>query len=1286
MPRLEECGRTLKHARSRWESQLRRGEAISPAALWLVENHLYIQGQLRDVREFLPNVYYGELPRLTRGPLGGYPRIYEIALELIDLTDAQISLEAITTFVESYQESKPLTMGELWALGAMLRLALIEEIGKVAEAELAEPGLGSEPRIRHSILSLRTIGEIDWKEFFEKVSLTERKLREDPAGVYPHMDFATRDHYRHVLEDLARGSGLDEEEVAERLVRYAASASGDLRYRHIGYYLIDRGAPAFERLISYKPRFDSALRRFALKHPELFYLGGIELSTFAVIALFLSQLSSLEPQVVAFFLLFLPATGVAVSFMNQLTTMLLPPRRLPKMDFSEGIPESCATMVVVPTLMLSRDFVEKLIEDLEVRFLANRDPQLSFALLTDFPDAPEPAPDDAELVQAAVDGIRRLNDRYAHLGRRPFYLFHRAREWNPKQFSFMGWERKRGKLIDFNNLLCGEENSFAVKVGDMSVLKRIKYVITLDTDTQLPRDSARKLIAAIAHPLNRPVIDPVTRLVREGYGILQPRVGISVQSAGRSRLARIYSGQTGIDLYTTAVSDVYQDLFGEGIYTGKGLYDVEIFQKVLSRRFPHDALLSHDLIEGLYARAALVSDVEVIDDYPSHYGAYSKRKHRWVRGDWQVMLWLLPRVPHYDGTFVPNPLPLISRWKIFDNLRRSLIEPTTFLLLLAGWLFLPGGADYWTLAVVLLLLCPTWTELLLSWVHVPPVRLWRAHLRETGFRFLAGHLNTLLTLTFLPHQALLMLDAIVRTIVRTITGRRLLEWESAAEAERTGKARILSLHSYLAVAALLSAVLAVLLGAFKPSEFIFAIPILALWIAAPLVAMWLNAPIRSAPGISSRQDREYLLDIARRTWRYFETFSTPRHRNLIPDNYQVDTGAAAARISPTNLGLLMNSQLAAVDLGFMSCKDLVRRSRDVMESVQQMGRFRGHFYNWYDTETLAPLWPPYVSTVDSGNLAASLITQRQGFLELAERPENAALRPDLLWLADRCAELVEEMDFSFLYNEKKKVFSTGFDPLAEHRDEYHYDLLASEARTASFIAIAKGDVPQEHWFHLGRSITLYHDQRILLSWSGTMFEYLMPALWMRTWPNTLLDRSQRAAVYCQAKHCRKLGVPWGISESAYDARDSQGNYRYQAFGAAPLALRRNAPEELVIAPYATLLALQVEPKLALRNLRRMEQLGWLGDWGFYEAVQYVRKKPVIIRSYMAHHVGMSLVALDNALNDGIMQRRFHAHPMVQATELLLQERVPTAVWISRPEPAAEEPVLVEEDAATASGA
>ncbi len=1001
-----------------------------------------------------------------------------------------------------------------------------------------------------------------------------------------------------------------------------------------------------------------------MRHADWFYLFGVELVTFAIVVGLLSFLSALTPILAGLLLVVLPATQAAVDFMNNLAAFLMPARALPKLDFSKGIPSDCTTMVAVPTLLLNEAQVRNLVRDLEIRYLANSDPNLLFVLLTDSPDSDQPVDERDKLVGAAVELIEGLNRNHSGGGQPPFYLFHRHRIFNPSENRWMGWERKRGKLLDLNRLLRGAYDSFPVKAGDLSRLPTVRYVITLDSDTQLPRDSAAKLIGTIAHPLNRAVVEPATRVVIAGYGILQPRIGISVRSASRSRLAALFSGETGFDIYTRAISDVYQDLFGEGIFTGKGIYEVDVMRETLERRFPENALLSHDLIEGAYARAALVSDIELIDDYPSHFSAYSRRKHRWVRGDWQIMRWLLSRVPDYHGRMIPNPTSLISRWKIVDNLRRSLQEPAMLLLLLAGWFYLPGPPWYWSAVGATILLLPVDWNLLFSVLRAPlGSRTFPAWAKDTAEAFVRGNLLALLTISFLLNQALLSLDAIARTVRRVwITKRNLLQWETAAEAEETTGPSKATVDRYLEWTPWLAAAIGVAVWLLRPAQAPYASGFIAMWIASRGISARLNRPPRRSKRRLSDQDVELLRDAASHTYQYFRDWSSPATNWLIPDNVRED-GTAAARVSPTNLGILLNARIAAVHFGLLGVEEFAAETLQTLRRIAELQKYRGHLLNWYDMETLSPLEPAFVSTVDSGNLAACLWTLKQAamaFAADAERGVTPAAAAQLAQIVITCDRMVEQMDFRFLYQSKKKVLSVGFNIAADRLETSSYDLLASESRTAAFIAIAKGDIPQEAWFHLGRGHTVTGGERVLISWTGTMFEYLMPTLWMQTYRRTILEKSIQAAVRVQREFTHRRGVPWGISESACRA-EGDSEYGYSAFGIPQLAMRPNSTQELVISPYSTFLALPVDPATAVENLRRMQERGWFGRYGFYEAIDCSEKEDRVIHLWMAHHQGMSLLAACNLLFNQSIPRYFHAEPHVLATELLLHERVPSAV-------------------------
>ncbi|HEY6293700.1 MAG TPA: glycosyl transferase, partial [Terriglobia bacterium] len=1155
---------------------------------------------------------------------------------------------AFNLYFAAAQEFSAFETGELWALRPMLQLVVLQEIAKAAAclvdgAGTPAAGATCEPRRPDAsmailITSLRDIAEADWKEFVEQLSLTEQVLLEDPAGFYGRMDFETRNLYRRVIQEVASRSAASELEIAKAAVALAGQTRTEWysdprlaeRRSHVGYYLIDRGRTLLENRVRYRAPLSARIRAMAHRRPDIFYLVGIELLTFAIMAFVLNGLGARLPLFWALLLLLIPATESAIGAMNQLVSFLLPPRPLPKLDFSGGIPDDFATMVAVPTLLTGEPQVRQIVGDLELRYLGNRDANLHFALLTDSPDSPQPPGERNTLVELCSELIAGLNQKYRAHGGDFFYLFHRDLIYNPVESTWMGWERKRGKILDFNNLLRGKFDSFSVKMGDLSVLPKVRYVITLDADTQLPRDSARRLAGTLAHPLNRAVIDPVTNTVVEGYGILQPRVGISVRSVSRSRLASFYSGQAGFDIYTRAVSDVYQDLMDEGSFTGKGIYEVDVFQRVLSDRFPLNAILSHDLIEGAYARAGLVSDIEVLDDYPSHFSAYSRRKHRWVRGDWQIMRWLLPRVPDRSGNLVKNPISVISKWKILDNLRRSLVESATFVLLLAGWFFLPGGPAHWTLAVLALLLIPAYLRPMLALANLPAAEYLPGFLIATAEDFVADQVNVFMLLAFLAHQALVTLDAIGRTVVRlTITRRRLLEWETAEEAE-AGTGRRTPVDLYLELTPLVSVTVALLLLAVRPSALPLAAPILVVWAGSGLLSRWLNSPFGLGRSEIAREDRQFLRMTALRTWRFFRSFSHEENHRLIPDAVQENPPAVAQRISPTNLGFLLDARIAAHELGYFSVSEFVAATEQTLATVRRMPRYRGHFFNWYDTASLEPLEPLFVSTVDSGNLACCLWTLKQSCLQLADRPvpasslwegirdhvglvlelagtmprEAAALAAiealgaavnrraenvsaddlaevrralehlgsgirankateveDLRYwiqetearvsalaappeahepglgerlrgIAAECDALVREMDFSFLYRPERKVLSVGYDLGRRRLEKSCYELLASEARTAAFVAIAKGDLPQESWFHLGRTLTVCHGWRAMLSWSGTLFEYLMPLLWMKSYPRTILDETVLSAVGCQWRAAKRKAIPWGVSESA----------------------------------------------------------------------------------------------------------------------------------------------------------
>lgn len=1269
--------------------------------------------------------------------------------------------------------------------------------------------------ISNSIGSLRYLGAIDWEAFVEANSAVENELREDPQGAYPNMDFTTRDRYRHVIENIAKSSRMPEWELARTAVGLAQQAADDKgiddRSAHVGFYLIDKGLADIERAAQVRLSFLQNMRRFGRRRPLLYYLGSIIVITGFATAMLIERISAnhLDNR------LFLPlvlslavcSSQLALSLVNWLVTLTATPHAIPKMDFSKGIAKNGRTIAVVPTMLTSAANVETLLEELEVRFVANQDQQLHFGLVTDFSDADkQELAGDQALLELAQKGIEALNRKYRNDA---FFLFHRARAWNAREKKWMGYERKRGKLAALNAFLRGAtdemENQFSHVVGETGILSQVKYVITLDTDTQLPRDVARQLVGAMMHPLNRAHYDIQKRRVTEGYGILQPRVALSLPPQKRSMYSLLFGRETGFDPYTRTVSDVYQDLFSEGSFIGKGIYDLDIFEQALKGRFPENRILSHDLLEGCYARAALLTDVQLYEAYPASYIVDMSRRYRWIRGDWQLLRWLLPNVPLSEGKWERNPLSLLSRWKLFDNLRRSLTAPALLSLLMLGW-FVLSPPWFWTVIVIVFMASQVLVSSAVDLVRKPDDMLFSQHV-TTAMRAAGCDLaQTLFTLALLPYEAYRNLNAVVSTCWRLLSGHKLLEWSTSNDsAARIGSGLAIS-SSRLRIAPFTAVATATCLFTWRAEALGTAAPILLLWLISPLLAWRISKPLQFKDVQLSGDQQRFLRKLARKTWAFFETFVGADDNWLPPDNYQEHpVERVAHRTSPTNIGLSLLANLSACDFGYIVPAELIERTEKAFESMHKLDRHRGHFYNWYDTQTLKCLPPAYVSTVDSGNLAASLITLRPGLLSLIETPilsarllegivdtfeilsdatktaspiltdfqrkiesateappttlaaartllnelkseaEKIATTPTareevLFWsenllkqctsahnhivylapwtlvdgfdeilrnqsvingelslralaglelpstniirkqialASDRATELISQieklarqaeefarMEYDFLYDSQRHLLSIGFNVEQRRLDRSYYDLLASEARLCNFIAIAQRQLPQESWFALGRLLTASGGESALISWSGSMFEYLMPLLVMPNYENTLLDQTYKACVRRQIDYAAKRGVPWGISESGYFAVDLHLNYQYRAFGVPGLGLKRGLYEDLVVAPYASALALMVAPEEACLNLEKMAAEGFETRYGLYEAIDYTRsrlphgKTYALVQSYMAHHQGMTILSLAHLLLDRRMQERFQSDPGIQATTLLLQERIP----------------------------
>ena len=1576
--------------------------ALTFASEWVLDNYYIIRQTIQQIEEDLPSGFYKQLPKLTGGPLKYFPRIYAIAQAVLSYQHLLLDPIDLQTILIQFQERVPLTMGELWALPIFLRYSLIEFLAHALVLAIRPPNPPNLPpavpylsgtgdplsagetaageaannnSIANIILSLIDISEQNWSDFFESVSCLERTLRGDPAGIYPQMDFKTRDLYRKEIEALSFATGRDENELAEIILNLASpTASGhptvlhkgaatdstavlgtpprpDGRasfldnpvlkrpVTHVGEYLLGKGRAALEQRIGYQPNAKTALKRWVFLHANAFYLSSILLLTILLLmalslAARLPELLRVVPlsldnslwgvalytggvpvQWIAVFLiasaLLIPVLTVATSLVNWLITLMIRPRILPKLDFKDEIPNPFQTLVVVPAMITSREEIDSLAHQLELHYLRNPEPGLLFALLTDFSDAEsESLPEDEGLVQYAIAAIETLNAKYecpspgndtggvpedGHVegarqdGAKLFYFLHRKRLWNPSEGRWIGWERKRGKLHELNQLLRGGTNlSFTTLTGDMSAgsgaLQRVRFVITLDSDTILPRGAACRLAGTLAHPLNRAAFDDTTGQVVSGYTVLQPRMEIHPRSANRSWFTRFFAGDAGLDLYTLAVSDAYQDLFGVGVYVGKGIYDVDAFERSVDKRIPENTVLSHDLLEGLMGRAGLISDITMIEDYPQNYFIQVMRQRRWIRGDWQLLPWL----------FQPNRYGLafsvIDRWKMFDNLRRAMLAPALLLFFILGLIFLPGLAGLWTAVVLLSLGIPLLTGVARSALQILGGEYLEIALRPWGWNFL----RCLLAVAFLPYEAYISIDAVYTTLYRLfISHHNLLQWTTAAQTARVFglQARRNDAWQKMGASSLLALILTIGLQLVSDLSrsgvapaLTYASPVLLLWVLSPLIVRWINRPIAEHIVPLNEEQANLLRQVTRRTWGFFERFVGPEGHWLPPDHYQeLPVGTIAHRTSPTNIGLLLTATLAAYDLGYLDQLGLATRLVNTMDTLDRLERFRGHFMNWYDTLTLQPLHPRYISTVDSGNLAAGFIVTAQacktmpdepvfrwdlwqGYLdtlsnltetltgmrktEFAQQVEEinqrisaihaeilavrsqpdrwyplylrasgplwqdlsrrlmklvevgrsafdletlgklqevaaqverhhtavqstvtelvpwiplfenspvrfhkaqfskamAALRANLPynlalgqvhahieaalpyvivlrnllvaedqtvkksaplsgkgqeqtalgWLEElaqalahtdansgslvtrfsqimtRAEQYVSEMDFRFLYQLQRRVFHIGFNLDADQLDNNYYDLLASEARIASIIAIAKGEVPQSHWLQLSRPVTRVEGSYVLLSWNGTMFEYLMPPLFLRSYPGTLLADSTRGAVLHQIAYGKAKGVPWGISESGFYRFDANQNYQYRAFGVPGLGFRRGLGDDLVIAPYASLIAIDYDPHAVVRNLADLIERNMLGLYGVYESIDFTTDRllldntSAVVCEYMAHHQGMILMAMANFFHDDIMVRRMHSDPRIQSVELLLQEQVPLTVPLQDP--------------------
>ena len=1020
--RLNNDARSLRRSYRHLCEAAEHRQTIPESATWLLDNRHFLEEQLRAARDEMLGKYSRGLPQLQDGPHQGFPRIYAVAVDLLRSLNRRLSRSNLHDFVGAYQEYSPLTLGELWATPIMLRMAAIEAIRRVAWRVARHMGHGQDRisdvrAIRNGIAWLRVLGALDWNQFVETESIVNQILQQDPAGIYGQMDFESRDRYRHVVEGLARRSLSTEPAVARSVLEFAQAADGlrdgqhgsltrreAMLLRHVGYYLIDRGLPALKKSVGYRYNLLELAACAASRAPLTLYLSGV-LSLWlltvagAVAAVWHAGAARLLDPAGSMLLLglFAGAAGqFAISLVNWVCTLVVPPRPVMRLDYSSGIPIAARTLVAVPAFLTNDRTVRTLLEQLELRYLANRDPNLLFALLTDFPDASRRTlPGDRPLLRLARKGIERLNRRYKRGGPDVFYLLHRPRKWNPQQGAWMGEERKRGKLAALNRLLLGGvSDDFSFAAGDLNGIDCVRYVITLDADTQLPPQVARKLVGAMSHPLNWPELDARTQTVAQGYAILQPRTGATISESRRSLYSGLLAPDAGIDPYTRQVSDVYHDLFARGSFIGKGIYDVRVFEQVLGDRLPANRILSHDLIEGCFAGSGLISDVELFEGIPAGLLADMSRRHRWIRGDWQIASWLLPRAPSPHGK-ARNPLSLLARWKIFDNLRRSLTPPLLLAFLAAGWILAPAMAACWTLSALVLAFGPAIMIASIGFFRRPPKTPWRLHLAHQGRGWLRSFCSEAVAWCVLPYTAYSNVDAIVRTIYRICSSHRnLLEWTTTADAETRAAKTCAGHYAALWPCAAASIALAIALAVADSRALWFAGPTLALWLLGPMIAWWISRPRRTTqPQLTDKLSLQFRR-WARQTWHYFEENVGPQHHWLAPDNVQESPHPIVARhTSPTNIGMSLLADLSACDLGYLPATSFLHRAAHTFDTLKQLKRYRGHFFNWYDTRTLEPAEPRYVSSVDSGQPLGSddSVPRRTG--RDARPPLSAATRP-----------------------------------------------------------------------------------------------------------------------------------------------------------------------------------------------------------------------------------------------------------------------------------------------------
>ena len=1130
--------------------------------------------------------------------------------------------------------------------------------------------------VGNCIISIKNINRINMIEIFEKINGVEEILKKDPVNVYSKMDYKTRIYYRNKLKEISKKTKISEIYIARKCLELSSieyeksNMDSNDKKAHVGYYLIADGEPKLLEILQNKkvPKQNNM-------HKAQKYITALAVVTIVlagVYGLYINtQINNIVLSLILSILLLIPIETIFTQIAQYILGKTKNTKIIPKLDFRNGIPEQNATFVVIPTIIKNGKRVEELMHKLEVYYIANKSDNIYFALLGDCSTSSnEEEGFDEEVINTGKKMVDILNKKYPDEKFTKFNFIYRKRMWNEGEEAYLGWERKRGLLNQFNEYILGNiSNPFKTNtITNLASMPPIKYIITLDADTDLVLNSAKELIGAMAHILNKPELNKSEDLVIAGHALIQPRIGIDLMSSIKSLYTKIYAGAGGVDVYANAISDIYQDNFEEGIFTGKGIYDLKIFSKILNNEIPENTILSHDLLEGSYLRCGLATDIMLMDGYPVGYNSSKSRLHRWIRGDWQIIIWLKDKIKNKRGEIKNNPLNILSKYKIFDNLVRSLLEVSSVLTIIYMCIL-----DYfykikiWPIitTVLIAVLTQTVIDVINKIVFKREGEKRQKTFNKTLSGINASLLRGLFTLATLPDKAYMSANAICKTLYRLkVSKKHMLEWVTAEEAEKMAKKDIKSYYINMAPNIILGilGILYIFINAKNPfSVLIFVISLL--WLIAPAIMCYISKEIvvNNKKELLVDKDKQYVLEVGKRTWQFFKDYLVKENNYLPPDNYQEDRKPKAIkRTSSTNIGLALLAVISSYDLGYETQKNTLELLNKMIDTIYNLQKWNGHLYNWYNIETLEPLRPRYISSVDSGNFVGYLYVVKQFLIQNGQEDT-------------RIDELIEHTDFTKLYNEKMQLFSVGYNVEENMLTDSYYDLLASEARQTSLVAIAKKDIEQKHWYNLSRTLTVLNKYKGLISWSGTAFEYLMPNINIPKYPGSLLDESCKFLIMSQKEYNKKLKIPWGISESAFNLKDLNNNYQYKAFGIPWLGLKRGLADEIVVAPYASMMAIIDEPIEVLKNLKQLEKLGMYNKYGFYESIDYtptrLRKNETkaIVKTYMAHHQGLILLSINNLMNNNIVQKRFVQNPEIEAVDILLQERMPENIIITKEE-------------------